>query len=231
MAMVTVRNIEKTFTEAGRNLTVLKDLNFEVKKGEKIALMGASGSGKTTLLQILGGLDLPTTGEVIINDKSIALLSHNEQALFRNQTIGFVFQFHHLLPDFNALENTMMPGIIAGRKHQECREEARELLQTVGLSQRVDHFPAQLSGGERQRVALARALFNKPALILADEPTGNLDAENTAQFLELISEHNQKQGQTFIIATHDNSVAEALDYRLLLTQGTVLSEDVHHGNL
>ena len=230
MAMVQVRNITKTFADAGRSLTVLDNLNFEVTQGDKVALMGASGSGKTTLLQILGGLDTPTEGSVTINNRLISNLSATEQAQFRNQTIGFVFQFHHLLPDFNALENTMMPGIIAGKKMSQCKEEAREILASVGLSDRIDHFPSELSGGERQRIALARALFNNPALILADEPTGNLDAENTAQFLELIANHNNR-GQTFIIATHDTHVAHALDYRLELQKGTILREETPHGTL
>ena len=231
MAMVEVNAINKTFSEGGRNLTVLDNLSFSVEKGQTVALMGSSGSGKTTLLQILGGLEAPTAGTIKINGKSVGALSPNEQALFRNQTIGFVFQFHHLLPDFNALENTMMPGIIAGRSPKECQEQAREILRTVGLSNRIDHFPSELSGGERQRIALARALFNSPALVLADEPTGNLDAENTAQFLDLIKSHNQKNNQTFIIATHDTTVAQALDYRLELSNGTVLSKEIHHGTM
>lgn len=224
--MLKVHEITRTFADAHKKLTVLDNLSCSVEKGDMVALMGASGSGKTTLLQIIGGLDQPTSGEIHIDDVDITNLIGDEQASFRNSDIGFVFQFHHLLPDFTAVENAMFPGIIAGVDRKECLERATALLSDVGLSDRLDHHPAELSGGERQRVALARALFNRPSLILADEPTGNLDKENTAHFLELIKEHNKKHNQTFIIATHDEEVARALDYRLELSQGTVTKKEV-----
>ncbi len=222
--MLKIDNISKNFSEGKGQLTVLKDLSFEIKKGERVALMGASGAGKTTLMQIIGGLDRATGGDVFVDDKSVGKLRGKKLANYRNQSIGFVFQFHHLLSDFTALENVIIPGLIQGKDKEECEERAMELLKQVGVDARASHHPAEMSGGERQRVALARALFNKPDLILADEPTGNLDRENTDHFLELVAKLNRENNQTFLIATHDESVAEAMDYKLILANHTVTKE-------
>ena len=219
--MIKVQNITKTFKTEYEELTVLKDISFEVSAGEKIALVGASGTGKTTLLQIIGGLDKPTGGEIIIDGQNINLLKEKELSHFRSQNIGFVFQFHHLLPDFNALENVMVPGLIAKMPQKNVERRAEELLEMAGLSQRLRHRPAELSGGERQRVALARALFNEPNIILADEPTGNLDFDNTKLFIDTIFRISAVQNSIFLVATHDIFVADSLDYRLELQKGTV----------
>jgi lipoprotein-releasing system ATP-binding protein len=219
--MLKIDNISRSFKEGKGELTVLDSLSFEIEKGERVALMGASGAGKTTLLQIIGGLDRPTGGEVFVDGLAVGNLKGGALATFRNRSIGFVFQFHHLLSDFTALENVMIPGLIAKVSKAECETRAMELLEQVGISNRATHHPAEMSGGERQRVALARALFNKPDLILADEPTGNLDRENSDHFLELVAKLNKENGQTFLIATHDELVAEAMDYTLKLANHEV----------
>ncbi|NLD92031.1 MAG: ABC transporter ATP-binding protein, partial [Fibrobacter sp.] len=172
--IVCVEHLKKTFTDDNGKFDVLKDVSFDVYRGDMIALVGISGAGKTTLLQILGGLDSFNAGSVSVLGNDLRSMSAKKLAAFRNQHIGFVFQFHHLLPDFTALENVLIPGLIAGKDREACNKRGRELLDIFGLSNRMGHFPSELSGGERQRIALARALFNDPALILADEPTGNL---------------------------------------------------------
>lgn len=220
--MIQVQNITKTFKNEYEELTVLKDISFDINKGEKVALVGASGTGKTTLLQIIGGLDKPTNGKIIIDGQDINLLKEKELSNFRSQNIGFVFQFHHLLPDFTALENVMIPGLIAKINTKKAQQRAMELLDMAGLSERFEHRPAELSGGERQRVALARALFNEPNIILTDEPTGNLDFENTKLFLDTIFRISAVQNSIFLIATHDSFVADSLDYRIELQKGNVV---------
>lgn len=222
--MIQIEHVAKTFRDESGDLNVLQDVSFSLSKGEMVALAGVSGVGKTTLLQILGGLDSATAGTVSIDGKMLHELSPRELATFRTHFIGFVFQFHHLLPDFTALENTFMPGLIAGRRRQECTGRAKELLDAVGLSARVGHYPAELSGGERQRVALARALFNEPALVLADEPTGNLDRENGKLLLELFRKANEKFGQTFLVATHNIQLAEGMRRTLYLDQGRIVDQ-------
>ncbi len=219
--MITIENISRSFKEGKGALTVLENLSLSIEKGAKVALMGASGSGKTTLLQIIGGLDRATSGRIVIDQQEVSAFTGKALAAFRNNHLGYVFQFHHLLSDFTALENCFMPGMIRGDERSALVDRAKELLTTVGLNDRLSHHPAELSGGERQRVALARALFNNPSLILADEPTGNLDHENSQQFLDTVHDLNYKNGQTFLIATHDDEVARAMDYCLVLEGGTV----------
>jgi len=224
--MVKVENVVRYFLDATGKYTVLKGISLEIKKGEIVALTGASGSGKTTFLQILGGLDKPNEGTVAINDIELQSMNDRQLAKFRGDCIGFVFQFHHLLPDFTALENTIMPGLIIGKPRAECIDRAKDLLATVGLSRQITHFPSQLSGGERQRVALARALFNDPALVLADEPTGNLDKENGNRLLELFRKMNKELGQTFLIATHNRQISDAVNRNLFIDDGYITEEPV-----
>lgn len=222
--MLRIDSVTRRFSEGGSTLTVLEDLSFDIAPGSKVALMGASGAGKTTLLQIIGGLDHPTSGSVSIDGTYMNKLREKPLANFRNKNLGFIFQFHHLMSDFTALENVFMPGLIAGMKRPACHVKARNLLKEVGVNHRAKHHPGELSGGERQRVALARALFNDPALILADEPTGNLDRENREHFLDLVDKLNREKNQTFLIATHDDDVAAAMDYRLVLRDKKVYKE-------
>jgi lipoprotein-releasing system ATP-binding protein len=225
--VVTVTNLTKSFTDDAGSFDVLRDVSFTIGKGEMVALVGVSGAGKTTLLQILGALDVPTSGSVEITGKSLSAMRPDERALFRNAAIGFMFQFHHLLPDFTALENTMLPGLIAGRSREESRDEARKLLSLVGIASRFQtHYPSELSGGERQRVALARALFNKPALVLADEPTGNLDNSNGAVLLNLFKMANQQLKQTFLIATHNSQLVCGMHRMLQLVEGRISEKQI-----
>jgi len=190
-----------------------------------VALVGVSGAGKTTLLQILGGLDRATSGSVEIAGRELSSMTPRQTAEFRNRSIGFVFQFHHLLPDFTALENVFIPGLIGGKERRECELRARELLEEFGLSRRLTHYPSELSGGERQRVALARAMYNKPDLVLADEPTGNLDRENSEQMLQMLIKANREFGQTFLVATHNQRIAEGMRRTLFLDDGKVVPDD------
>ncbi len=217
--MVEVEKLTKTFTDDAGPFDVLKEMDLSIKQGEMVSLVGASGAGKTTLLQILGGLDRPTSGKVTIDGDDLLKLKAKDLARYRALKIGFVFQFHHLLPDFTAIENVFLPGMIAGRKRSSCVNRAKELLDIMGLSNRTSHHPSELSGGERQRVALARALFNEPALLLADEPTGNLDTENSLHMLELIKKTNKDLGQTYLVATHNEHLAEAMDRSIHIVDG------------
>lgn len=189
-----------------------------------MALAGASGAGKTTLLQILGGLDRCTSGSVEVEGRDLSTMKPRELARYRGRRIGFVFQFHHLLPDFTALENVIMPGMVVGRGKPSCLGRGAELLEAVGLDRRSSHFPAELSGGERQRVALARALFNEPVLVLADEPTGNLDSRNSSHLLSLMKELNRELSQTFLIATHNEHLSSELDRTIFLEDGRTSSK-------
>ena len=219
--MVDIKNLAKSFNDESNGLTVLKNINLKINKGEMTALIGTSGAGKTTLLQIIGGLDSATSGSVSIEGKNVDSMNNRELSEFRGRFIGFVYQFHHLLPDFNALENTMIPGLIVGMSKGNCRKRAMELLDSVGLSGRLTHFPSELSGGERQRIALARALFNNPALVLADEPTGNLDRRNGEMLLELFHKANRDLGQTFLVATHNAALADGMNKTLYLEDGEI----------
>ncbi|EEF15758.1 lipoprotein-releasing system ATP-binding protein lolD [Actinobacillus minor 202] len=217
--------INKFYDEGSQKVQVLKDVNFTMNKGELVAIVGSSGSGKSTLLHTLGGLDQPSSGNVYINGQSLQKLSANQLAHLRNQNLGFVYQFHHLMADFSALENVMMPMLIGKQNKSEARDRAEKMLQAVGLSHRIAHRPSALSGGERQRVAIARALVNKPALVLADEPTGNLDQKTTESIFDLIKQLNHEQNTAFLLVTHDLALADKLSRRLIMRDG-VLSEGI-----
>jgi lipoprotein-releasing system ATP-binding protein len=217
------RGLCKEFAQGGVVLQVLRGASIAVRPGERIAIVGASGSGKTTLLQLLGGLDLPTQGSISIAGRAMHELSDTERGTLRNSSVGFVYQFHHLLPEFTALENVAMPLLVRRMRPREARAAAAAVLGRVGLAARLDHRPAQLSGGERQRAAVARALVTRPQLVLADEPTGNLDGANAAQVFELMLELNREFGTALVIVTHDERLAARLDRILVLVDG-VLSE-------
>ncbi len=223
--LITAHNVNKTFRDGDNQVTVLKHVNLEVKHGEVMAIVGSSGSGKSTLLHILAGLDVPSSGEVYFEDAEMTQLTGSQKAQLRNQNIGFVYQFHHLLPEFDALENVAMPLRISGETESIATERAQLLLKRVGLSERMHHRPAQLSGGERQRVAIARAFANKPKLVVADEPTGNLDGQTAESVFELILEMNKEFGTAFIIVTHDMALAERIGSVYRLHDGCLTAVD------
>ena len=213
--MIQVRNIEKSFG----TLKVLKGIDLEVKKSEVVSIMGASGAGKSTLLQILGTLSIPDSGELLIDGTDVLKLGEKALAEFRNRRLGFVFQFHHLLPEFTALENVMIPAFIAGRSRKDAEKEAVALLEDLGLGGRLDHKPSELSGGEQQRVAIARALINRPAVLFADEPSGNLDTRTKEEIHNLFFRLRDKYGQTVVIVTHDPDLAKMCDRSLFMVDG------------
>lgn len=215
--MIRVENIKKSFG----TLQVLKGIDLEIPFGKIYSIVGASGAGKTTLLQIIGTLSKPDSGTIFYNSKNISSLSESELAAFRNREIGFVFQFHHLLPEFTALENVCIPGFIAGRSKNETENEALRLLDYLGLKNRIEHKPSELSGGEKQRVAVARALINKPSVVLADEPSGNLDSTNREELHDLLFQLCDDFGQTFIIVTHDDHFAERSDKIIHIKDGVI----------
>ena len=212
-------HVSKYFDEAGHRLVVLRDVELAVGRGETVAIVGASGSGKTTLLQILGGLDLPSGGTVRVSGRSFADLSDAARGRLRNESLGFVYQFHHLLPEFSALENVAMPLLVRRMPAAAAAREARAILERVGLAARLGHRPAQLSGGERQRAAVARALVTRPQLVLADEPTGNLDGTNARSVLDLMLELNRELGTSLVIVTHSAEIASRMQRVLLLEDG------------
>lgn len=213
--MLTATGIQKSYGQ----LKVLKNIDLEISKGEIVAIVGASGAGKSTLLHILGTLDSPDSGNVSINGRDVFSQSSKDLASFRNRSIGFVFQFHNLLPEFSALENVMIPGFIAGRDEKEVRKRAAYLLEMLGVGERIEHKPSELSGGEQQRAAVARALINSPDLILADEPSGNLDSKNALELHKLFFQLRKDLDQTFVIVTHNSELSTMADRRLEIKDG------------
>lgn len=218
--MIEIKSVTKSFG----SLQVLKGIDLRIEKGEIVSIVGPSGAGKTTLLQILGTLDKPDSGSVVVDGIETSTLSTNKLSEFRNTHLGFVFQFHQLLPEFTAIENIMIPAYIAGMKPKEARSRAEELLAFMGLSDRATHKPNELSGGEKQRVAVARALMNNPAVILADEPSGSLDSKNKEELHKLFFELRDKFGQTFVIVTHDETLATLTDRTIHLKDGRIVGE-------
>ncbi|MGB5192910.1 MAG: ABC transporter ATP-binding protein [Polyangiales bacterium] len=220
--LVSVQNVSKVFEHEGRSLEVLQGIDLEIGSGEMVTIVGPSGAGKSTLLHLVGTLDLPTEGRILYEGRDVTRLGSSDLAEFRNRSIGFVFQFHHLLPEFTALENVLMPGLIQGRRRFEDR--ARRLLDEVGLSERLTHRPGELSGGEQQRVALARALLMEPKLVLADEPTGNLDSQTSESVQSLFFDLNQRHGTTFLIVTHSGDFAAMMPRRVSMKDGRIVSD-------
>ena len=224
-ALLSCQNITKFYQEGTQQTEVLKQVSFSMQPSELVAIVGSSGSGKSTLLHTLGGLDQPSSGEVFIKGQSLQQMTPNALAKLRNQYLGFVYQFHHLMADFTALENVMMPMLIGQQNKTEAQDRAEQILSAVGLQHRISHRPSALSGGERQRVAIARALVNNPALVLADEPTGNLDHKTTESIFELIQQLNQEKQIAFLLVTHDLNLAKKLNRRLIMQDGVLREEN------
>lgn len=215
------QNLSKAYRDFGEGVRVLNGIDLTIRNGEQLSIIGASGSGKSTLLHLLGGLDRPSAGTVLMDGKNVNRLSATEAGRLRNKTLGFVYQFHHLLPEFTAMENVAMPLLVGGVALREAKQQAEDLLEKIGLKDRMQHKPSELSGGERQRIAIARALVGRPACILADEPTGNLDNRNAAQVFDLFLELNQEMGLAFIVVTHDHNIAKRISKVVELRDGTI----------
>ena len=224
-ALYTFSNVVKKFATANEDIEIIKNISMVVEEGEMLAIVGQSGSGKSTLLHLMGALDTPSSGEICFEGRDMALMSADQKAAFRNKTLGFVFQFHHLLPEFSALENVAMPAIIGGASQRSVMPRAREMLDRVGLSARMDSKIATLSGGERQRVAIARAVFMRPRVLLADEPTGNLDEVTGAQVGALMNELNRELGMTLVVVTHNRELAAGMGRTLELKAGTLYEKN------
>jgi len=220
--LVLVKELKKSFKSGDDSLEVLKGLNFSIAKGEMLGVVGASGAGKSTLLHVIGALDKPTEGSVVFNNQEIFKMNKTQLAGFRNKRIGFVFQFNNLLPEFTAIENVMLPAIINKKRKDEAAIEAKRILTEVGLKDRINHRPGKLSGGEQQRVAIARALMNEPDLILADEPTGNLDSKTSEDIYELFFRMNREKGQTFVIVTHNDTLVKKMMRVIKLADGMIV---------
>ena len=224
-ALYTFSNVSKKFATVSEDIEIIKNISLVVEEGEMLAIVGQSGSGKSTLLHLMGALDTPSSGEICFEGRDMALMSADQKAAFRNKTLGFVFQFHHLLPEFSALENVAMPAIIGGASQRSVMPRAREMLDRVGLSARMDSKIATLSGGERQRVAIARAVFMRPRVLLADEPTGNLDEVTGAQVGALMNELNREVGMTLGVVTHNRELAAGMGRTLELKAGTLYEKN------
>ncbi len=216
--MIKIENISKSY----KKLQVLKNINLHIQKGEVLAIVGASGAGKSTLLHIIGTLDRPDVGNVLFNDQNITQLSEKGLSTLRNNKIGFIFQFHNLLPEFTALENVCLPAWIGKKDEKTTRERAKMLLEMLNLGERINHFPSQLSGGEQQRVAVARALINSPDIVLADEPSGNLDSKNAQELHHIFFDLREKFNQTFVIVTHNETLAKMADRTIVLQDGNII---------
>jgi lipoprotein-releasing system ATP-binding protein len=228
-ALVVASQVKKSFRHMGRNLEVLRGVDIEIKDGEMLGIVGPSGAGKSTLLHCIGTLDAPTSGSIRLAGEEVTRLPGSRLADLRNRTIGFVFQFHHLLPEFNALENVLMPGLVQGKHKRELEPRARALLEEVGLKDRTLHRPGELSGGEQQRVALARAVFLEPRLLLADEPTGNLDSATSAQIHDLFFAINKQRGTTIVVVTHNPALAASMPRVVTLRDGRVEKDERRDG--
>lgn len=219
--IITCKNLNKTYFDGATKVHVLKNINFDITPGERVAIVGPSGSGKSTFLHLLGGLDFPTSGSVEIHGKAWDKLSEKERCQLRNENLGFIYQFHHLLPEFSALENVMMPLLLNNVKTKEARLRANKILDEVGLSTRITHKPAQLSGGERQRVAIARALVHRPKCVFADEPTGNLDTNTASNIFKMMLGLNSEYNTSLIVVTHDRELAKKMDKTVSLYDGEI----------